>query len=75
MTRTFASVAGAVAVSLTITAAGAQQSQQSQAARPPQAPPAPPAQQESFEYWAPQREMIRRVVLAERQRRQQIRHG
>ena len=57
MTRTFASVAGAVAVSLTITVAGAQQAQ---TARPPQAPPAPPAQQESFDYWGPQREMIRR---------------
>ena len=59
MTRTFASVAGAVAVSLTITV-GAQQPQQAQTARPPQAPPAPPAQQESFDYWGPQREMIRR---------------
>ena len=62
MTSTFASVAGAVAVSLTITAVGAQQSQQAQAARPqaPQAPAARPAQQESFDYWGPQREMIRR---------------
>ena len=60
MTRMFASVAGAVAVSLTITAVGAQQAQQAQAARPPQAPQARPAQQESFDYWGPQREMIRR---------------
>jgi CubicO group peptidase (beta-lactamase class C family) len=59
MKRTLASFAGAAALS-TIVAVSADQSQQAQAARPAQAPQTRTAQQESFDYWAPQREMIRR---------------